>query len=205
MRARVLLSIAGAAVLGGSMLTGCGPSEPKRILTEPPAPAQTGAALPFTPVEQPIDLTKFDSDPCALLTKEQVAAVVQDPPDDVRPARSGTTVSAGCAWNTWYSPLVSALKPLEEPKTLDELKNTSRRRSGAMDPWTETSVSGLPAVVFHEARGPEECDVAVGVTDTDMLIFSYHGSGTHSTYWETDRCGGVLKTAEYVLGNLRKG
>ncbi|WP_284747367.1 DUF3558 domain-containing protein [Amycolatopsis sp. RTGN1] len=204
MRVRVLPTIA-AALLGASLLTACGPSEPKRILAEPPTPAQTGPALPFTPVQDPVDLAKFDSDPCSLLTREQVAAVVEDPPDNVRPGKSVTAGSAGCAWNTWYSPLVSVLKQLKEPKTLEEFKNLPRRESGAMDPWTETSVAGLPAAVFHEARGPEECDVAVGVTDTDLLIFSYHGSGTHSTYWESDRCGGVLKTAEYVLGNLRKG
>ncbi|MEV6873918.1 DUF3558 domain-containing protein [Amycolatopsis sp. NPDC051128] len=202
MRVRVLRLVLGAAIFG-SFVTACGPSEPKRVLSGPPAPAVTGSAVPFTPVPQPVDLAKFDDDPCGLLTGEQVAAVVTDPPDDVKPRRLSNTVSVGCAWNTWRSPLVTVEKPIHDPLTLTELKNTGRRKSGAFDPWTEVSVAGLPAVVFHEMRGPDNCDVAVGVTDDAMLIFSFHGNGSTSTYWDKDRCGGVLKTAEFVIGNLR--
>lgn len=193
------------AILGGSAITACGAAGPKRVLSQPPSPAQTGPALPLTPVPQPVDLTKFDADPCGLLTKDQVAAVVADPPDAVTPRKSLTTASVGCAWNGGNSPLVSVLKPLTEPTTLEGLKNTSRRESGALDPWTETSLDGLPTAVFHEMPGPDNCDVAVAVTDADMLVFSFHGNGSTSTYWDKDRCGGVLKTAEFVIGNLRAG
>ncbi|WP_370969403.1 DUF3558 domain-containing protein [Amycolatopsis sp. cg9] len=192
-----------AAILAGALLTACGPSRLKTTLLEPPLPPQTGPALPLTPVRQPVDLAKFDADPCSLLTKEQVAAVVADPPDIVTPRRSFTAVAAGCVWTSGKSPAVSALKSLTEPKTLEALKDSSRRESGALDPWSGVSISGLPAAIFHEMPGPDNCDVAIGVTDSDMLIFSYHGNGAPSVYWDKDRCGGVLKTAEFVLGNLR--
>ncbi|MCR6481240.1 DUF3558 domain-containing protein [Amycolatopsis sp. OK19-0408] len=187
------------------MLTACGPAGPERTLSEPPSPAKTGPALPLAPVEQPVDLAKFEADPCSLLTKEQVAAVVADPPDIVKPSRSLSSEDFGCRWNSGKSPVVSVLKPTREPKTLEALKNTSRRESGAIDPWTEVSIAGLPAAVFHEVPGPDNCDVGVAVTDSDMLIFSFHGNGSPSVYWDKDRCGGVLKTAEFVLGNLRNG
>jgi len=45
------------------------------VLSQPPPAAQTGAPLPLTQVDQPVGLKKFDSDPCGLLTKEQVAAI----------------------------------------------------------------------------------------------------------------------------------
>ncbi|NBH09752.1 DUF3558 domain-containing protein [Amycolatopsis sp. SID8362] len=194
-----------AALLGGSLLTACGPSGLEKTLPEPPSPARTGPALPLTPVRQPVDLAKFDTDPCGLLTKEQVAAVVADPPDIVSPRRSSTEEAVGCVWTSGKSPAVSVLKPLTEPKTLAALKDTPRRVAGAMDSWTEVSVSGLPAAIFHETSGANDCAVGVAVTDTDMLIFSYRGEGAPSVYWDKDRCGGVLKTAEFVLGNLRSG
>jgi hypothetical protein len=193
-----------AVVVAASSLVACGPKEPERLLNQPPAPVRTGSPLPFAPVERPVDLAKFESDPCGLLTKEQVAAVVVDPPTDVKPGRTSNTTEFGCAWNTWQSPLVSVLKPLKSPMTLGELSASYLKRAGKLEPWTETSLDGLPVVVYHELQVPDECDVAVGVGDGQLLKFSFHGQG-RSTYWEEDRCGGVLKTAEFVIGNLRAG
>lgn len=69
-----------AAAFAAGLLSGCGPSTPERVRSQPPAPPHTGAPLPLTQIDRPVDLAKFDADPCGLLTTDQVATVVADPP-----------------------------------------------------------------------------------------------------------------------------
>jgi hypothetical protein len=199
------LSLACAAVVAASVLAGCGPSAPDRVLTQPPVPAQTGAPMPVTQVDQPVDLTKFDSDPCGLLTKEQVAAVVADPPADVGAYRQVNLPAFGCSWTRTLDAVHSALKPVQGPRTLAELSVSNLKESGELEPWTETSIDGLPAVVYHEFGDMGECSVSVQVTEKQMLTFDVTGKSRPGSYWDTDLCGGVAKMAEFVIGNLRKG
>ncbi|MEV4146264.1 DUF3558 domain-containing protein [Amycolatopsis sp. NPDC049691] len=201
MRASV---IACTTLLAASLLAGCGPSTPERLLSQPPAPAQTGAPLPLDQVDDPVDLAKFDSDPCGLLTKEQAAAVVSDPPNGMQPSRRTTLPAFGCAWPNPAGALLVALKPVQSPKTLTELSTSPLKKNGELEPWTETSISGLPAVVYHELRAPGECSVSVEVTADQMLTFEIEGKDLRNNYWDTDRCGGVAKMAEFVIGNLRQ-
>jgi hypothetical protein len=164
------LPILGAAVLAAGLLSACGPSAPERVLSQPPAPAQTGAPQPLTQVDRPVDLVKFDSDPCGLLAKEQVAAVVADPPDDVRANRQSVPPAFGCSWTNHGGALMSASKPIESPKTLSELSDSPLKKDGKLEPWTETSIDGLPAVVYHVFEHTDECSVSVQVTDENGRV-----------------------------------
>jgi hypothetical protein len=187
-----------------SLLAGCGPSAPERLLSQPPAPAQTGAPLPLDQVDNPVDLTTFDSDPCSLLTKEQAAAVVSDPPTGMQPSRRTSLPAFGCSWPNPAGALLVALKPVQSPKTLTELSTSPLKQSGELEPWTETSLSGLPAVVYHQFGSTDECSVSVEVSAEQMLTFEIEGKDLRGNYWDTDRCGGVAKMAEFVIGNLRQ-
>ncbi|WP_326949213.1 DUF3558 domain-containing protein [Amycolatopsis sp. NBC_01307] len=198
------LPMLGIAILATGLLSACGPSKPERLLSQPPASARTGAPLPLAQVERPVDLARFDSDPCALLTKDQVAAVVADPPDDVRANRQTVPPAFGCSWTNHGGALVSAAKPIESPKTLDELAASPLKEDGKLEPWTETSVDGLPAVVYHVFGHTDECSVSVQVTEEQMLTFDIQGKDLPGSYWDKDRCGGVAKMAELVIGNLRQ-
>ncbi|MGW5742094.1 DUF3558 domain-containing protein [Amycolatopsis sp. NPDC003861] len=197
-------AIACATLLSVSLLAGCGPSAPQRVLSQPPAPAQTGAPLPLDRVDTPVNLAKFDSDPCSLLTKEQAAAVVSDPPDGIKPFRRTSLPAFGCSWPNPAGALLVALKPVQGPKTLTELSTSPLKRSGELEPWTETSIRGLPAVVYHQLGSTEECSVSVEVTADQMLTFEIEGKDLRGNYWDTDRCGGVAKMAEFVIGNLQQ-
>jgi len=194
-----------AAVVLASLLAGCGPSKPDRVLSQPPAPAQTGAAVPFSQVDRPVDLAKFDSDPCSLLTKEQVAAVVADPPNNVRSSRRNMLPAFGCSWVNLGGALMSALKPVGDQRTLAELSDSPLKKAGKLEPWTETSLDGFPAVVYHMFRNMDECSISVQVTEKQMLTFEIQGKDLPGSYWDNDRCGGVGKMAELVIGNLRQG
>jgi uncharacterized protein DUF3558 len=199
------LPLACAAVVSASLLAGCGPSAPERVLSQPPPPAQTGAPLPLAQVDQPVDLKKFDSDPCGLLTKEQVAAIVIDPPNAVYANRQTKLPAFGCSWTLPLGPLHSAWKPVKSPRTLAELSVSNLKKAGELEPWTETSIDGLPAVVYHEDGHMDVCSVSVQVTDQQMLTFDIIGKNQSGSYWDTDPCGGVAKMAEFVIGNLRNG
>ncbi|GLY42984.1 hypothetical protein Amsp01_090070 [Amycolatopsis sp. NBRC 101858] len=191
-------------LLSASLLAGCGPSKPDRLLSQPPAPAQTGAPLPLDQVDNPVDLARFDSDPCSLLTKEQAAAVVADPPNGMQPSRRTSLPAFGCSWPNPAGALMVALKPVQSPKTLTELSASPLKQGGELDPWTETSISDLPAVVYQQAHFAEECSISVEVTEQQMLTFEIEGKDLRDSYWDTDRCGGVAKMAEFVIGNLRQ-
>ncbi|SEP47276.1 DUF3558 domain-containing protein [Amycolatopsis saalfeldensis] len=192
-----------AAIITTAALTACGPKQPTPTLTQPPTPVQPGAAIPFTPVKQPLDLTSFEKAPCQILTKEQVAAVVADPPSDVRPTLGDNSAAVGCNWISRSGPLVIISEPLAGPVNLAELAASRPTSTHNLEPWSEVSLDGYPTVVYHQGSGPDDCDVAVGVSDTKMLHVSYGGDGTPSRYWDKNRCGGVLKTADFVLNNLR--
>ncbi|SEP47272.1 DUF3558 domain-containing protein [Amycolatopsis saalfeldensis] len=198
-----LLAALCTAILATAALTACDPKEPAPVLDQPPTPVQPGPILPFTPVKQPLDLTPFESAPCQILTKDQVAAVVDDPPDGVRPTASKDPATFRCTWVTTHGLLVTISEPQVKPVNLTELAATRASRARGLEPWSEISLDGYPAAIFHETPGPDDCDVAVGVNDTKMLHFSYGGEGSPSRYWDKNRCGGVLKTAEFVLDNLR--
>ncbi|RSD19715.1 DUF3558 domain-containing protein [Amycolatopsis eburnea] len=196
------LVLAGVVAVAASLVTGCGRSGPERVLSQPPAPAQTGAAMPLDRVDRPVDLAKFDADPCGLLTKDQVAAVVADPPDGVFANR---LTAFGCSWGRPVAAHFTAVKPVQEPRTLAELAVSNLKKSGDLEPWTETSIDGLPAVVYHEFGNLNECSVSVQVTADQMLTFGLLGKDLPDSYWDKDRCGGAAKLAESVLGKLRQG
>ncbi|WP_410628186.1 DUF3558 domain-containing protein [Amycolatopsis sp. cmx-8-4] len=192
-----------AVLVSASLLTGCGPSTPERVLTQPPAPAQTGAPLPVDQVDRPLDLTRFDADPCSLLTKDQVAAVVADPPDGAQPFRKPTPLF-GCSWVEAMGANATVSKPAGKIRTLTELSASPARTADELEPWTETSIEGLPAIVYHQRGDTTDCSVSVQVTEQQMLTFEIIGKDLPKNYWANDRCGGVAKMAESVIGNLRQ-
>jgi uncharacterized protein DUF3558 len=192
-----------AVLVSASLLTACGPSTPERVLAQPPAPAQTGAPLPFDQVDQPLDLTRFDTDPCSLLTREQVAAVVADPPTAVQPFRKTTAPVVGCSWVDPMGANATVSEPAGTIRTLTELSASPARKGDELEPWTETSIEGLPAIVYRQRGSTTDCSVSVQVTEQQMLTFEIIGKDLPKNYWADDRCGGVAKMAEAVIGNLR--
>ncbi|HWD06102.1 MAG TPA: DUF3558 family protein [Amycolatopsis sp.] len=153
---------AGRARDGGAiMLSACGPTKPERVLSQPSAPAHTGAPLPLGQVDWPVNLAKFDSDPCSLLTRDQAAAVVVDPPNNIRAYRQTALPALGCGWTNPGGAFIDALKPIQYPTTLTELSTSPLKMDGKPDPWTETSIAGLPAIVYHVFRNVAECSVSV--------------------------------------------
>ncbi|GAA4529428.1 hypothetical protein GCM10023192_15920 [Amycolatopsis samaneae] len=126
-----------------------------------------------------------------------------DPPDDVKATPRSDELGIRCSWVQWGAPLISVVVPSRTLTNLDELAKYHEKRAGNLEPWAETSMYGLPVVIYREVPGPANCDVAVGITDTTMIHVGLVGNQTHSQYWENDPCGNALKTTEFVINALR--
>ncbi|MBE8520691.1 DUF3558 domain-containing protein [Amycolatopsis sp. H6(2020)] len=131
------------------------------------------------------------------LTKDQVA-------DAVQAFRKTPSPVFGCSWVEPIGANATASKPAGNIRTLTELSASPPRQGDELEPWTETSIDGLPAVVYHRRGSTSDCSVSVQVTDQQMLTFEIVGKDLPGNYWAGDRCGGVAKKAELVLGNLRQ-
>lgn len=185
------------------LMGGCGPGRPDPLLKERPTPAREGGAIPVTPVERPVDLASFRTDPCGSLKREDVAALVIDPPDRVKPSQADSPL-VGCAWVIRDAPQLRVQIPAVKEKSLSGLTALSAGNQGTYSGWRELSIEGLPAAQYHLFGDMKSCAMVVGVSDDAALEFDYmYPDGVDSQYWGADRCAGVLKAAELVIGNLR--
>ncbi|QRP51381.1 hypothetical protein [Amycolatopsis sp. FDAARGOS 1241] len=94
-----------------------------------------------------------------------------DPPDDIRAKIRNSPPDFGYSWTDHGGALVSASKPIDSPKTLAELSV----ENGELDPWTETPIAGLPAVIYHVFLFTDECSGSAQVTDDQMPAFELCG------------------------------
>jgi len=186
-----------------ALVSGCGLGKPNPLLEGPPAPAQVGGVIPLTPVKEPVDLASFQVDPCGTLKRENIAALIVDPPDEVSPRRADSAPT-GCSWNVLGGPLLSVRLPAGKEVTLAEIAALNERDPSLYPGWRELSISGLPGAQYHSSGDMKSCELMVGMSDEAALEFRYQVTGgAKSQYWGEDRCAAALKAAELVIGNLR--
>lgn len=196
------------AVLTSLLIAGCGSG---RILENRPSPALTGPAIPAVPVQDPLPLDSFMADPCGVLERAEIAALIADPPDKVTADRYSAGGHA-CKWDQPKAGVLEVRNPKVGLGSLEDRMTRRREDPAQSSHWRELSIGGLPSVeqvgnppVFeHEGSTLEACTVEVGATDTEVLEFKYSQfDGEKSQYWGDDRCAAALKAAEFVIGNLR--
>lgn len=185
------------------LATGCGIGKPKPILDGPPVPAQVGAAIPFTPVQNPLDDAAFAGFPCGILKSEQVAALVVDPPEKVVRG-GGRQGMIGCSWNIWNGPTVGIYSAIVKPNSLTEVAEQREMNPGQYPQWREFSIDGIPVVEYLPRYSSGVCEILLGISDTRMSLVEYALYGQNrSQYWGDDVCAGARKAAEFMIGNLR--
>ncbi|MFE6616862.1 DUF3558 family protein [Amycolatopsis sp. NPDC057786] len=197
------------AVLAALLIAGCGGG---RILENRPSRAVTGPAIPAVPVQDPLPLDSFKTDPCGVLGRAEVAALIADPPDKVTADRYSAGYDHACKWDQPKAGVLEVRNPMAGLGSLEERMTRRREDPAQSSRWRELSISGLPAVeqvgnppVFeYEGASLKACTVEVGATDTELLEFKYSQfDDEKSQYWGNDRCAAALKAAELVIGNLR--
>lgn len=204
--------LAGAIFLAAFLAAGCGIGEPKQILEDRPVPARAGGALPATPVQDPLPLDSFRTNPCGVLKREQVAALIVDPPDEVKSEPYNIGYDRACKWDKYRAGSLEVGIPRATMGSLEGRMAQHKEDPAKFSQWRELSIDGLPAVeqvgnppVFeYNGSTAQSCTVEVGAADAELLEFRYtQVNDAQSQYWGTDRCAVALKAAEFVIGNLR--
>ncbi|MFJ4097830.1 DUF3558 domain-containing protein [Amycolatopsis japonica] len=199
----------GICILLASLVAGCGFG---KVLDAPPVRALTGPAIPVAPVQDPLPLNSFTVDPCGVLGRAEVAALIADPPDKVKAELYSAGYDRACKWDQYRAGSLTVGIPRTATGSLEELVGRHKRDPSTFSHWRELSISGLPAVeqvgnppVFeYNGSTLKACTVEVGAADTELLEFKYSQvNDAKSQYWGDDRCAVALKAAEFVIGNLR--
>jgi len=206
MKARV------AVVTLGLVASACGSESdvPEWLRDLPtPVPAATGAPVPVTPVMNPPQLGRFTADPCFVLSKPELAqlSIVDDSFGQVEPTRY-TDYGPTCVWSRSTSASVRAALPEPGPekfRSLTHLVDAHRNNPERYVQWTETSIDGLPVIIYRTGNQAERrCEASIGVADDTMLEVGYElRSEKPVPHWENDPCGAAAKAAEMIIKNLR--
>jgi hypothetical protein len=199
-RARMTSIVVGAALLLGAA-GGC--SDKTAPGTPPPstdAAASTSTSLPggAPHVANPLDTTKYQTDPCRALTTAQVHSL--DLSDAIPKSDTANTLGPGCIWfstRVGYGIGVSFLTSNKQGLNSLYSKRTELGVFQELPP-----INGYPAVIYGDAdlRTQGTCAVAVGVSDN--LLLDSNVQGTTKT---KDPCGIAQRTAAMVIDNIKGG
>lgn len=179
-----------AALLGGMLvLAGCSAA---------PAPARpvVSSAPPDVPqVTQPLNVAKYEQNPCALLP--QSAEVFHA----VRNRKIAGNVAPVCTWNDSENSSL-AIGPLPGQGGLATVYR-NRSNIGYVEP--APSIDGYPAVFTNvlDNRSDGGCQIAVGVRADEAFTSSVILFKQSPSY--NDPCAVALKAARTVAATLKTG
>ncbi|MGH3864323.1 DUF3558 domain-containing protein [Actinokineospora sp.] len=176
------------------------PAETSTTITKPTKSSAAGDAPKVT---KPLDASAFLTQPCALLTAEQLAALNVTKPG--KPATSGgiaETVGPYCGWSDNREDPhrgYSAGIIIGNKNGLSDMYR-SKKQFAYFEP---TTVDGYPGIFYDAAdqRDRGSCNMAVAISDTVLIRVSERASDSVGRA----SCDGATKLAESVLANLKKG
>jgi hypothetical protein len=119
-------------------------------------------------VSDPLDATKFLTQPCAVLTPAQLAQFsVREPGEPDTDSEIAKNSGPGCLWERQDTPLGSTLDMSFLTGNKKGLSDTYRGRS-RFKFFEETTVEGYPAVFndLSDGRSNGNCNITVGISDT---------------------------------------
>lgn len=186
-------------VLGIATLAGCSP------VSGTPSPTTTTSTGPSAPkVTNPIDTTKYQADPCGLLTAAQVAPYTVTTPGSVVDGTSA--LGPGCSWgntNTGTTFIVQFITANKVGLTALYInKDIILKGGGYFEP---TTVQGYPAVFNSQAdqRKDGTCSLAIGIADS--LDYNVAVAMADFSPKYNDPCGMATQIADMAMTTLRGG
>lgn len=196
-----------AVVLAAGVATGC-TSKQNGSATAEPDPTGTSSSVPTNEdtygaprVTQPLDATKFLSQPCAVLTQAQLDSFgVSRPGEPDTDSEIAKVSGPGCLWHA---------RP-EVNSTID-MSFVTGNKKGLSDIYRgrsrfkffeETTVDGYPAVFNDPSDGRPhgDCNITVGISDT--LAFRAREEGGLVGQAVCDR---AKQVAAAVIATLKAG
>ncbi|MBB1157825.1 DUF3558 domain-containing protein [Amycolatopsis dendrobii] len=181
------------------VLTACSSpngGQPAPASSNPPA-SSSNAASDVPKVPNPLDVAKYEQDPCSVLTQAQAAQAF----NAVRNRKIAGNVAPVCTWNdSENSSLAIGLLP-GQGGLATVYKN--RSSTGYFEP--APSIDGYPAVFTNvlDNRSDGGCQVAVGVRADEAFTSSVILFKQSPSYG--DPCSVALKAAGAALATIKAG
>ncbi|WP_370947380.1 DUF3558 domain-containing protein [Amycolatopsis sp. cg5] len=181
----------------GLALTGCSKTTPGNAATVSPSTSGSPASDPVVPqVTDPLDVSKFEQDPCKLLTADQARELAN---------LVTTTVTSGaagpiCGWRDGDRNEI-AFGFVHANGLADSYRNHQPDDPGYFVPVP--SVAGYPGVFasISDGRADGVCTLAVGVrNDAVVTVTSLMNA---SSPYRKDPCPLVQKAAEAAIATIK--
>nr|AXL06372.1 DUF3558 domain-containing protein [uncultured bacterium] len=197
MRVKVAVVVASAALLSGCSENVAGNATPSTsAATDSPS-----ASSDVPKVATPIDTARYEKEPCAALTADQLSmlGITTQPKPDL-----ATTPGPGCEWNAFD----------EVGLTVDGTLLTAgsslagvyqKHEAGAWKFFQPVpDVSGYPGVLFDDKAQPHNfCGMSVAVRDD--LIYSMQVTIDPEKKEANDPCSLTRKIAEMAVSTMKAG
>ncbi|TCP57377.1 uncharacterized protein DUF3558 [Tamaricihabitans halophyticus] len=195
--------LAASALLVGCSDTETGEATPAATESSPTnsSPSENGTAPGGAPkVENPLDTTKFQQDPCNTLTSAQLQELVLDEPGEPDDAEAGPN----CIWRN------------SEAQSRASIVFVTAGNHGISDVYANRdtnpvfeelpAIEGHPVVAYDAVEGEHEkgyCTLAVGATD--QLWLSIGVKISDATVGQRDPCVAAQGVAEMMINTMQGG
>lgn len=191
------MTVAMVTVLGA--VSACStPVGQQTPITSPRPSAPTGTSLTAPPVPSPLDTSKFEQDPCSVLSQSQAAQVA----NLTSTRKSDGNVAPIC---TWTDPDHNSLDIGFVPGNggLTTVYKSQDNKSGYFK--VAPDVGGLPAAFFgpYDDRNEGGCQIGVGVKSDEVFTVGVIFRQSSPSY--SDPCAVSVKAAEAVVSTLKGG
>jgi hypothetical protein len=151
-------------------------------------------------VEDPLDASHFEQNPCDALTSEDAEALNVPTPGEPTEVAFGK----GCRWRNKQTQGVVGIQFYSTDKR--GLSSVYREAKGSDFPYFEpiADIEGLPAVAYdpETAKPTGDCSVAVGVTD--QLAFAVQLDLSSANTGQKDPCTVAAQAAGMMAKTMRE-
>lgn len=175
------------------------PSVPQESVSANPGLPHSGAPKVAAPIA---DTSTWESDPCTMLSAEQIQSLGMKPPE---PKREDQQTGPGCYWEFDAESVSGFSADIATAGGGQGISNLyQHKEQGTAKVFEELpAIEGHPAVVAmaEDARGDGECSVAVGLRDD--LVMGVTMTADPSIEQGKDPCGWAVKLATAAVQTMK--
>ncbi|MFF0149211.1 DUF3558 domain-containing protein [Amycolatopsis sulphurea] len=194
-------ALARSAMIAAALLvaTACSSTSgtPSPATSAPPVSTSTGPAVPQ--VSNPLNASKFEQDPCGLLTRAQAGQFIEG----VRTSGKSSGRIPMCNWHGENGSGFGVSFIVGQGGLATVYKNGQNGGAGYFEPAPD--VSGYPAAftATMDDRKSGGCQIMVGITNDELVVVGA-ALWTSSPAYNAP-CPVVTKAAELVVAKLKDG
>ncbi|MFD8494954.1 DUF3558 domain-containing protein [Amycolatopsis sp. NPDC059657] len=193
------LTVGVVAVAGLLLTAGCSRTTPGNAQTTSPTAGSSSSGPAVPQVADPLDTTKFEKDPCGLLSPDQARALA-----NLLTTRLDSKAAGGpiCSWLDEHHNGIS-YSLIRGGGLSDVYRNHLPNDPGYFEPGE--SAAGYPAVYasITDGRPKGDCVLMVGVRNDVVMVTGSILGGTSPD--QENPCPLVKKAAEAAIATLKAG